>query len=941
MLQVEVINVIISLATSALSVLLVARAWKQRDVEGAMWFIGLVAAVGWVTWWYAFEAVVGFDIEAYVALSKVEYIGLSLIPLFWLGFALKFSGRERLLSKTGLRYLAIVPIITIVLALTNEFHGLIWKNPRFNPAYNVAIFDPDYGTWFWVYVVFSYMIFLFGSVILFRHAMTTWRLYRVQTLLILAGTTLPWISNLANIFDNLNPFPFLYLNAICLGASVLCFAIALFRLRLLEVAPLAYDTILNNVPDGIIVVDHEDRVVAVNTYIKPYLENPKREPVGQPLTAAFARFAEHLELSRDIIDHKYEFETDDKVFEVRVSPVFDRQASMRGRLFVISDVTVKAQAEKARQDEQRFSETMRTIGSTLNSTLDTYRVLSLIQGSLDQLIPHICSNIMLVDEDEFTTRVQQHQGYTAEEASRLDKLVFDYREFPLFLSAAQSGVPFIVPDTSQEPGWVKVAGLDMAHSFACMPILMDSKLFGFINIDSAERDIMTPEMVTRLQIYGQQAGLAIKNARLYEKTFQQAEELKRRVGSLTTTQQVYKEIGFSLNIHLLLELVLDAVLRISMADAGFVALAQGNVLKIGQQYGNYDLDDLKLILEKQSGIVGNTIAEKHMLMTQDADEIVSAVPNTKAQIALPLFSQGEDEKENFYGVIVLETKNPKRFTEDRVQLLTLIADRVAVALNNIRLMTALRERATELEILYDKLRYLENFKSEMIRIAAHDLKNPLNVIRNYLSMLVDEDEFDLDLQKIYPAMLRSSERMLQIIQNFLSLDRIERAAEHQTAEPFDLARVASKVVEEFASRAGQKSRQIDISVPDHACMVKGDPAQIYEAISNFVSNAVKYTPDGAYIGVSLKVKDEVAYLEVNDNGFGIPEAQQEKLFQPFYRAQTQETSQIDGSGLGLHLTRNIIERQGGEIIFRSVYQQGSTFGFHMPLYTPEKVEATN
>jgi signal transduction histidine kinase len=279
-----------------------------------------------------------------------------------------------------------------------------------------------------------------------------------------------------------------------------------------------------------------------------------------------------------------------------------------------------------------------------------------------------------------------------------------------------------------------------------------------------------------------------------------------------------------------------------------------------------------------------------------------------------------------------------------MQLLSLIGDRVALACHNVHLINTIRERAAELEILYGKVSYLENFKSDMIRIAAHDLKNPLNVIRNYLSMLINasdpELDIDLDVNQVYPSMMRSAERMMHIIQNFLSLDRIERAAEYQTLEPLDLCLLVTKAQEEFSGRAAQKSQQIAFIAPNEACMVEGDPAQLYEAVANFVSNAIKYTPEGGHIQVRLSTVDGLIKFEVSDDGYGIPDEEQNRLFQPFYRAKSTETASIEGSGLGLHLTKNIIERQGGEIIFDSVYRQGSTFGFLMPLYQqPAEISA--
>jgi PAS domain S-box-containing protein len=939
MLQVEIVNITLSIATSAMSLLLAARAWRQRQTRAALWFSGMVGAVAWITWWYAFESAVGTDLDAYISLSKVEYIGLTFIPLLWLGFALNFTGQERRLSRLKLALLAVIPLVTIVLAFTNEFHGLIWKQPRFDMSYPAPVYAADYGLWFWIYVIYSYTIFLLGSILLVRYALSTWRLYRNQALLIFAGTALPWISNFLTIFHRMNPAPYLYLNAFFMGACVVCFAFALFRLRLLDVVPLAYDTILNNIPEGIIVVDLKNRIVAVNSHVKSYLDNPSQDLIGQPVMEALSRYASYFEMLQDTTDYVGEFEIDDRVLELHISLVIDRRGQKAGRLFVISDVTLKARAEQAQRAEQRFYMTMNRVGGSLNSSLDVALVASLILESLDQFIPHSCSNIMLVDDDGFTTRVFQHRGYSPEEAAIMEALVLDYRDFPLYFQTAQRRTPFVVPDTQQEPGWIRVAGLESVCSFASMPIVMDGRLIGFINVDSQIPGTIKAGMVNWLRIFGQQASLAIRNARLYEETYRQAEELKRRVNSLMITQQVYKEIGFSLDPHVLFELVLDATLRVSAADGGYIALARGDVLELMQHYGNYDQKQLDLILNTQLGVVGQSIEKRHMLVAQIPSPLVTAMEDTQAQIALPLFAHTGSDTEIFYGIIVLETNSPHRFTSDRLQLLGLIADRVAVAFHNTQLVATVRERAAELEELYDKVSYLEKFKSDMIRIAAHDLKNPLHVIRNYLSLLTEPSDLEVDSEKAFSAMQRSSDRMLQIIQNFLSLDRIEQAAEQQTMQPFDLRSVVTSALGEFMNRAMQKSQQLDYNLPEGKCMVVGDAVQIHEAVVNFVSNAIKYTPDGGKIVVNLWEEGAFAQLEVSDNGYGVPKEQQEKLFQPFYRAQSSEVTQIEGTGLGLHLTKNIIERQGGKIIFRSTYHQGSTFGFQLALYQQEPIVA--
>jgi len=113
--------------------------------------------------------------------------------------------------------------------------------------------------------------------------------------------------------------------------------------------------------------------------------------------------------------------------------------------------------------------------------------------------------------------------------------------------------------------------------------------------------------------------------------------------------------------------------------------------------------------------------------------------------------------------------------------------------------------------------------------------------------------------------------------------------------------------------------------------VLGDIVQLREALENLISNAIKYTPAGGTVTVRVRRQSEHILFQVEDSGYGIPEADQTRLFQAFYRVHTDETYRIGGTGLGLHLVKNIIDRHAGEVVFKSVYQKGSMFGFFLPI----------
>jgi signal transduction histidine kinase len=262
---------------------------------------------------------------------------------------------------------------------------------------------------------------------------------------------------------------------------------------------------------------------------------------------------------------------------------------------------------------------------------------------------------------------------------------------------------------------------------------------------------------------------------------------------------------------------------------------------------------------------------------------------------------------------------------DKTQLKPVLLSRT------IRYVVRRQRDRNQLEDLYQQVRELEQLKTDMIRIAAHDLRTPLMSILNYTQFLQQDQAAPLaDHQQEYTGeIMKSVRHMQQIISDILSLERIQETSEERYAQRANL----TELIQQAADVALRNDRdlKVKVTVPSSDVIVRGDPAQLREAASNMIGNAVKYTPDGERITISLIQEGDYAIFRVTDTGYGIPEKMQSRLFQPFYRAKFKETRRISGTGLGLHLVRNIVERHDGEIIFHSVYKEGSTFGFKIPL----------
>ena len=173
-------------------------------------------------------------------------------------------------------------------------------------------------------------------------------------------------------------------------------------------------------------------------------------------------------------------------------------------------------------------------------------------------------------------------------------------------------------------------------------------------------------------------------------------------------------------------------------------------------------------------------------------------------------------------------------------------------------------------------------------------------------------------------------RMQTLVTELLDLDRIESGVD-QISEPIDVGALVADVVLEYAEPARMKQQQLEILPDADLPIINGDPMRLKQALSNLISNAVKYTPAGGQITVRLSRVEQRVLIEVQDTGYGIPAAAQAKLFQRFFRAKAPGTENITGTGLGLSLAKAVIDQHGGKITVESETGQGTTFQVWLPM----------
>lgn len=412
-------------------------------------------------------------------------------------------------------------------------------------------------------------------------------------------------------------------------------------------------------------------------------------------------------------------------------------------------------------------------------------------------------------------------------------------------------------------------------------------------------------------------------------------KLSAQVEQLKTLHRIEAELADHLSVEFVTTLALDAAMRLANANAGYIGLMddESSVIHVTQVFGIFKQEITNTSLQTGKGIIGRVLqnhkAEFVADVQQDPDYVENR-PETHAQITIPLMTPNQD----LIGVLNLECNRADVFNTETFELLKLLTGRISVAIENSRLYGQVESQLTQLRTLYERVSNLEQLKTDMIRIASHDLRNPLSTIIGYvelmgwdISSLEGADHLSPHLSEIDDA----TKRMQKIILDILSLERIEETVDNVNFLSVDFKALVDDVFRQTQPEATVKSRTMKLSLPETPIIISADEPQLREAISNLMTNAIKYTNEGGLIKVRAYFDMEHIVFEVEDNGIGIPLDQQERLFQPFYRAKTRETQNIDGTGLGLHLVKNIIERHKGKMHFSSEYGTGSTFGFYLPL----------
>lgn len=356
----------------------------------------------------------------------------------------------------------------------------------------------------------------------------------------------------------------------------------------------------------------------------------------------------------------------------------------------------------------------------------------------------------------------------------------------------------------------------------------------------------------------------------------------------------------------------DAILA-SIGDALVVVDEEGKITYVNKSFE-------EMLGWKKQEIIGKSMVE--IVPKEDTNGVEALF---KERILTQVLSGKKfvaDLKNPFYYI----RKDKTRFAASSIMSPVVLGSKIVGAVEVFRDITKEKE--------------IDKAKTEFVSLASHQLRTPLSTVSWYSEMLLagDVGEVTPEQKKYLEEIYRGNQRMVDLVNTLLDVSRIEMGTFIFETKTTDVVKLAQAVIEEHKLHILAKRIKFSFTFSKKIPLIKTDPKQLRMVIQNLVSNAVKYTPEGGKVVLSISLGDSKhVLLKIADTGYGIPKNQQDKIFTKLFRADNVLGKDTEGTGLGLYIAKSIVEQSGGRIWFESDENKGTTFFVVLPIKNIKKV----
>ncbi len=326
-------------------------AWRNRTLAGARSFLAVIVLGFWWAYTNAIESLVP-SLEVKLFWANLGYVSITLLPVAWLTMAADYAGHREWMTARRSALFCVMPLLTNVLLWTDPYHHLMRTAAWLDAAGTYPVIGRTWGPWFWIHAAYSYALFAIALTLLAITIFSVSSWYRRKPIAVLIGSVMPLAANLLDTLvpsstpaDDLTPAVF--------GLAALVLAWGLFRLRIFDVIPAARHALVENMQDGVLVLDHSGQVVDLNKSAQRLIGRPTSQIVGRPLAESWEpweQIAAPYEAGADHAQVRLGEPENRRNFEVKWSPLV-RRKQVIARVVVLTDVTARVLLEESLRDQ--------------------------------------------------------------------------------------------------------------------------------------------------------------------------------------------------------------------------------------------------------------------------------------------------------------------------------------------------------------------------------------------------------------------------------------------------------------------------------------------------------------------------------------------------------------------------------------------------------------
>lgn len=577
------------------------------------------------------------------------------------------------------------------------------------------------------------------------------------------------------------------------------------------------------------------------------------------------------------------------------------------------------------------AETLRQVGAVVAATLERDQTIELILQQLARVVPYDSASVQLLGDGYL--EIVGGRGWP--DIQQIVGIRFPIPGNNPNTVVIQEKRPHIVTIVTDKHGIFDQLPHAHIKSWLGVPLMVREQIIGMLAVDSTVPEFFTNEHARFVSAFGDQVAVALENARLFEET-------RRRASEMASLIELSTVLRLAITRSEMQKLTLDYALELLEVEEGAILaprLETPGLRVVESRRWTKHLRELTYKLD--NSIAGHVFTTGQPLVSADFTHESYALPEvsqflkssgSRAGVYVPLRSGNET-----IGVLCVDTPQTRVFDTNEVRLLTAIAEIAGSAIHRATVMETLeqrvRERTIELTQANEQLQELDRLKDEFVTNVNHELRTPLTNITMYLDLLHARGAQFLD--RYLPVLRRESKRLTQLIEDMLTLSRLEQGQVSFNPEPQILDSLLTEVIQTYEARIRSKSLTIEHEPNPQIPPILVDRAQMIQVFTNLVGNAVAYTPESGRIECHLFwAKDSMRYVELvlRNSGSTVPPEELPHLFERFYRGKTGRDSGEPGTGLGLAICQEIVARHGGHITGESDEVKGTTFHVTLPAF---------